>query len=77
MWSDMHLYLYHKNLQSNAEINDMYDMAHLSVAVPYCDIVVCDKKMKSALRQSKLAQKYQTTVFSSLSEAVDHLEAER
>ena len=74
MWSDLHIYLYHKNLQSNAETNDMYDIAHFSVAVPYCDVVVCDKKMKSALEQSKLARKYQTTVFASLSEALVHLE---
>jgi hypothetical protein len=73
-WSDLHLYLYHKNLQANVELNDMYDVAHLSVAVPYCDMVVCDKKMKDVLRQSGLDKKYDTVVFANLPEAVEFLE---
>lgn len=74
VWSDMYLNLYHRNKQTTVELNDMYDIAHLAVAVPYCDVVVCDKKMWNVLRQSRLDEKYGTKSFSKLSEAVDFLE---
>jgi hypothetical protein len=76
VWSDLYLHLYHRNKQTSVELNDFYDIAHLAVAVPYCDVVVCDKKMKDILRQSGLDQKYGTKVFSNLSEAVDYLQLE-
>ena len=74
VWSDLHLYLYHKNLEMSVEINDMYDIGHLAVAIPYCDVVVCDKKLASVVKSSGLDKKYNTEVFSNLSKAVDYLD---
>ena len=75
-WSDLHLYLYHKNTEMKVEVNDVYGIGHLSVAIPYCDVVVCDKKMASVLSSSSLDKNYDTKVFGDLSKAVDSLESE-
>jgi len=44
MQAKLNLFLYYKNLQAKVEVNDLMDIMHLSVAVPYCDVVVCDQK---------------------------------
>jgi hypothetical protein len=74
VWSRMNLFLYHKNLQAKIEWNDLFDLAHLSVSVPYTDVVVCDKKMASVLHASKLDKRYDTRVFDDLSDATHILE---
>ena len=48
---------------------------HLSVAIPYCDVVVCDKKMSDVVRRSGLDKRYGTTVFANLEKAVEYLES--
>lgn len=76
VWSDLHLYLYHKNPEMKVEVNDLYDVSHLAVAIPYCDVVVCDKKMAAVVTSSGLDKAYDTKVFGDLSKAVDCLEGE-
>ncbi len=74
-WSHLNLYLYHKNTEMKVEVNDLYDIGHLAVAIPYCDVVVCDKKMASVVSSSGLDETYQTKVFGDLAKAVDWLES--
>jgi hypothetical protein len=76
VWSELHLYLYHKNNEMKVEVNDLYDIGHLTVAIPYCDVVVCDKKMASVVISSGLDKTYNTKVFGDLSKAVDFLEGD-
>lgn len=52
---------------------DMNDLRALSVAVPYCDVVVTDKAMVDLLMRSTLPEKYGTKVFTSVADAVAHL----
>jgi len=47
-------------------VNDHRDIEHLSVAVPYCDIVVTEKVAANALRRQKLDEKYQMSLFTDL-----------
>lgn len=52
---------------------DMNDLRALSVAVPYCDVVVTDKAMVDLLMRSKLPEKYGTRVFANVTDAVTYL----
>ena len=74
MWAKMNMFIYHKDLTAKVDVNDLMDIGHLSVAVPYCDVVVCDNKMHSVLVSSKLDQEYKTAIFRNLAEATDYLE---
>lgn len=49
---------------SNREISshDFYDIAFLRVAIPYCDIVVCEKHWGHTVSKLKLDTKYHTVV---------------
>ena len=53
-------------------INDIFDIAALTGAIPYCDIVLADNFWVHICRVSGIATKYQTAILSSLEE----LEAE-
>lgn len=55
--------------------NDTADLGHLTVAVPYCDAVVVERFWKRALTETRLGQKYRTTVFSDVTELVATLES--
>ena len=74
IWSKLHLHLYHRNLQAKVERTDMMDVTHLSVALTYCDVVVCDGKMASVIRSSKLDKQYNVKAFDDLEKAVIYLE---
>jgi hypothetical protein len=73
VWSKLYLYL-GRALSRDITVNDLYDMGHLAVAVPYCDAVVVDKAMAHLLTFRKLAAKYETLVYSNLENAVAELE---
>lgn len=47
--------------------NDMTDIAFLSMAVPYCDIVVTERLWADLVRRKHLDRKYATTTVSDLS----------
>jgi len=56
--------IYAKKVQSN----DMYDISSLSIAIPYSDVVVCEKAWHSAVKKMKLDSLYGTTVLRSIKE---------
>jgi hypothetical protein len=48
--------------------NDIFDIAALTGAIPYCDIVLADKFWAHICRVSGIATKYRTTILRSLKE---------
>lgn len=48
------------------EINDMYDIWHLTLAIPHSDIVVTENMWTSIARNAKLVEKCNTKILSSL-----------
>lgn len=56
-----------KNGSRPWSVNDQRDLDHLSVAVPYCDIVVTDKHAVDALKRAKLDDRLDTVLLSDLS----------
>lgn len=73
-WDRLFLYLLHKDKTKTFDVNHLYDIGQLSVAVPYCDVVVCDKEMARVIDQSHLARQYNTQVFPNLSVCITYLE---
>lgn len=57
-----------RDFRSEKEIisNDVYDMAHLSGAIPYCDIVVTEKMFAHISRQKKLDEMYNCEILDDL-----------
>jgi len=51
--------------------NDMVDISVLSVAVPYCDILVTEKFWAHVVKTKHLDEKYDTFVTYELSDAAD------
>ena len=44
--------------------NDFYDVAHLAIAIPYCDFIVIDKKMfQLCENELKFGEKYNTKIY--------------
>jgi hypothetical protein len=57
-------------------INDLRDIAALSTAIPYCDVVVTDKKAcDTAVNRAHLDTEFNTRIFSRLTDLADHLAA--
>lgn len=52
----------HRNTESSWTANDIYDLDAMSVAVAYCDVVVCEKHTAHLLRQEGIASRLGTTV---------------
>ncbi len=48
--------------------NDSVDIAFLTVAIPYCDVIVTEKFWGTLAKQKNLHQKYKTLLFSDLNE---------
>jgi len=59
--------------QKEITINDASDIAHLSGAIPYCDIVVTDKMAASICRRERLDRMYDCVVLDKL-EDLSHIE---
>jgi hypothetical protein len=53
--------------------NDVRDIAHLVVAVPYCDVVVVERFWARALEETGLAAKYDVSVCTDLAEITTRL----
>jgi len=53
--------------------HDLYDIASLSIAIPYCDVVVCEKKFGNFAKQEKLDEKYNTIILKNLNELDEYL----
>jgi hypothetical protein len=60
-------------IQRPIDINDINDIWALSMAIPYCDIVVTESMWASIASQAKLDRKYSTLVLSSTEKLVDLL----
>jgi hypothetical protein len=52
----------HRNPQTQWVRNHIFDADALSVAVPYCDIVVPDKESRHLLDVAKVAERFETVV---------------
>jgi hypothetical protein len=50
------------------KINDQRDLDHLSLGVPYCDVVVTDRAAAAALRRGHLDERLGTVVLNDLAE---------
>ena len=64
----------HRNGGHRWRNNDIHDIHALTVALPYCDVVVTDKAMATITIQSKLDQRLNTVVDSNLYELPHILE---
>jgi len=57
-----------QQLDRPLQVNDIADIWHLTLAIPYSDIVVTEKMWASISRQAKLDEKCRTTILSSINE---------
>ncbi len=48
------------------KVNDVFDIAALTVALPYCDVVCTDKGMRHHIDKTGIAQRLQTSVIDNL-----------
>ena len=64
----------HRNPQSRWEPNDIFDFDALSVAVPYCDVVVTDRHACSLTNAARLPQRLGTKVIPTLDQLVSVLD---
>jgi len=55
--------------------NDLSDVWHLAVSIPYCQVVLVERFWGRALEETRLADKYGTTVCTNLSQIPDALAA--
>jgi hypothetical protein len=58
----------HRNNQRGWEQNDVYDTDAMSIAVPYCAVVVADKAVVDALRRVKAGERHGTLITGKLDE---------
>jgi hypothetical protein len=65
---------YLKDIDREWTINDLRDIHALSVAIPYCDIVVTDKKAWDVTsKRAKLGEEFNTAIFCRLTDLATHL----
>lgn len=69
--------LRHENPQSKREVGDLDDLAALSIAVVYCDVVVTERQWVHLIRRALLDQLYGTTVLYDLRELAPLMAAGR
>jgi hypothetical protein len=62
-----------QQLQRPIEVNDIADIWHLTLAIPYSDIVVTERMWVSISKQSKLDQKCNTIILSSIKQLNKYL----
>jgi hypothetical protein len=63
----------HRNNQRGWAKNDIYDTDAMSIAVPYCAVVVADKAAADALRRVKVGERYGTFITGKLEELAEVL----
>lgn len=64
---------YLQDLNHKWTVNDLRDIAALSIAIPYCDIVVTDRQACDAVTRTGLDATFGTTVLRSLNALATHL----
>jgi hypothetical protein len=70
--------LYETNVNSNSPLttNDWFDSCHASVALPYCDVFLTERKLAHLLRQELKADlQYDCKVIGSIEEALQHFDS--
>lgn len=67
----------HSNRAKRWSSNDIYDIDAISLAMPYCDIVVPDKEYANALHHSHLDKAMGTTVPRNLNQLITALDSPR
>ena len=60
----------HRNPQGRWEPNDIFDFDALSVAIPYCDVVVTDRHACGLANAARLPDRLDTTVIATLDQLV-------
>jgi hypothetical protein len=63
----------HKQPSQRWDRNDMRDLAAMSLAVVYCDVVVAEKRWTEAIKQTGLDEVYRTTVIHNLADLPEAL----
>lgn len=63
----------HRNRDKKWATNDIHDIDALSVAVPYCDVVVTEKYAHRVLTDERIDQKARTVVLRTLQDLPSHL----
>lgn len=61
----------HRNPQTGWRANDIFDIDALSVAVPYCDVVVTERHAAHVLTVSAVSGRARTTVLATLAELAE------
>ena len=51
-----------QNFSRPIELNDFMDLAALSIAVPYCDVVVTEREWSNILNQKRIGELYSTKI---------------
>lgn len=64
------------NAQKNWEGNDLNDVAALSIAVPYCDVVVTEKSWSSLVNAARAGKRFGTLVTRDLEDVMNRLSEE-
>ncbi|MFI7285288.1 hypothetical protein ACIBRY_01225 [Streptomyces anulatus] len=75
--ADVHVeltYAAHRNRDKSWESNDIFDIDALSIAVPYCDVVVTERHACHVLRTARVPARVGTEVFATLGELVSWLD---
>jgi hypothetical protein len=67
----------HRNASKMWSPNDIFDIDAMSLAVPYCDIVVTEKQRWHDLRITKVESRMDTVILRSLAELPGHLKIGR
>lgn len=65
----------HRNPQSSWTVNDFFDIDALALAVPYCDVVVTERRRARDLTWSGCPQRLDTTILTSPEELLESLPA--
>lgn len=68
---------YHRNPNHRWKRNDLFDIDAMSTVLPYCDVVVTDKQMKSHIDRNRLTERLNTKVLATLDDLVEHLTESR
>jgi len=67
------LYFRDQQLQRPIQVNDSLDIWHLTLGIPYSDIVVTENMWTSICYQSKLNEKCNTIILNSINELIHYL----
>lgn len=72
IWINLHV-LRDSNKDKSVHRNDSADIAFLSVAVPYCDVVVTEKYWTHLLVSNRFDKKYNTIVLSDINALIQYI----